>query len=239
MPFYLSKEKDEQMTALAHKRHNYQGDKTPFVLKSKEIAPSRVKNLLRTAAFSWLLIFNVAPTFATWGAPNSENNPDLGRRASTSAFNPQIDYFSQCIIEAVVAHEHEDFFSQTLIQPGEANVEVVQKMLATMGKDNCLRMVDRLALEVQIRTILTDTYNTDQVIEGLSFSDQISAMLKFAHENPKSQVVGHNLKVISNKDMESSENPSIFFDLLLCDGKLVTMPVLILTDSFVIKHKVQ
>ncbi|MFN7365410.1 MAG: hypothetical protein ACK5TR_05660 [Alphaproteobacteria bacterium] len=108
-----------------------------------------------------------------------------------------------------------------------------------MGKDNCLRLVDRLALEVQIRTILTDTYNTDQVIEGLSFPDQISAMLKFAHENPKSQVVGHNLKVISNKDMESSEKPSIFFELVLCEGKLVTIPVLKLTDSFVIKHTVQ
>ncbi|MFN7364610.1 MAG: tetratricopeptide repeat protein [Alphaproteobacteria bacterium] len=59
--FNLSKEMDEQMTALAHKLHVYQGNKTALVLKSKEDAGAHVKNLLRTAAFSWLLIFDNAP----------------------------------------------------------------------------------------------------------------------------------------------------------------------------------
>lgn len=86
--FNLSKEMDEQMTALAHKRHDYQGDKTPLVLKSNEDSASYVMNLFRTASFLWFLMFNVATSFATCDGPNSENNPDLGKRASISAFNP-------------------------------------------------------------------------------------------------------------------------------------------------------
>jgi hypothetical protein len=75
--FNLSKEMDEQMTALAHKRHDYQGDKTPLVLKSNEDSASYVMNLFRTATFLWFLMFNVATSFATCDGPNSENNPDL------------------------------------------------------------------------------------------------------------------------------------------------------------------
>lgn len=60
--FNLSKGMDEQMTELAHKLHAYKGHKPPLVFKKGEDAASYVKTTLRLATFSWLLIFDNAPT---------------------------------------------------------------------------------------------------------------------------------------------------------------------------------
>lgn len=55
---------EEQMDDFALKLHETVGKKTPLTIKKKGDGRPYVKDLLRTAAFSWLLIFDNAPTFA-------------------------------------------------------------------------------------------------------------------------------------------------------------------------------
>ncbi|MFO0373788.1 MAG: AHH domain-containing protein [Alphaproteobacteria bacterium] len=154
-------------------------------------------------------------------------------------FNTQMNYFDKYLIEAPRFRDPADMHSQTLAVPDGVAREVIQKMIAKAGYEKCYRLFDRLGLEMAVQRLLMATYNTGHVIAGLSFSEQVTAMLKAANENPDAQMVGFKMKMVYKSQIEHVDKPSIYFELLMSDGMLVTVPLLKLPDDFIKSGAIQ